>query len=342
MTTWKKLGDFLPLFIVCGGFVFGLLFDRIVLRRLRRLATKTPWEGDEIILHSLRHLAVYLFTLASAYYAVVTSPLKRATQAEIKQVLQIAFIFVGIVFLARLAVGFIGLYARRSEGLARTTTIFTTMTRVVVYSIGALIMLQALNISITPILTALGVGGLAIALALQDTLANLFAGLHILASRPVRPGDYIRLESGQEGYVCDISWRNTTIRGLANHMVVIPNSKLASAIIVNFNQPDKEIGISVPVAVAYESDLALVEELARETGLRVMQEVEGGVPTFEPSVRFQTIGENGVQLSVNLRAREFSTQYLLRHEFIKRLHTRLREAGIAIPPPPWRSVPPSS
>ena len=95
-------------------------------------------------------------------------------------------------------------------------------------------MLNAVGVSITPIITALGVGGLAMALALQDTLSNLFAGIHILAEHTIRIGDFIRLETGQEGYVEDISWRTTRIRMLPNNMVIVPNSKLAQSVVVNY------------------------------------------------------------------------------------------------------------
>ena len=103
-----------------------------------------------------------------------------------------------------------------------------TLTRFAVLATGLLVLLAYLNISITPMLTALGIGGLAVALALQDTLANFFAGLHILVERPIFVGDYIRLESGQEGVVTDIGWRTTRIRTLSANMVVVPNTKITS------------------------------------------------------------------------------------------------------------------
>jgi small-conductance mechanosensitive channel len=85
------------------------------------------------------------------------------------------------------------------------------------------------------------VGGLAVALALQDTLSNLFAGLHIIASKKLLPGDYFLLDSGEEGYVQDVNWRNTFIRTLRNNMIVVPNARLASAILTNYYQPSSEM-----------------------------------------------------------------------------------------------------
>jgi small-conductance mechanosensitive channel len=188
-------------------------------------------------------------------------------------------------------------------------------------------------VSITPLLGALGVGGLAVALALQDTLANLFAGVHILASKKVQQGDYVALDGGQEGYIVDINWRNTTIRQIQGNLVVVPNSRFADAIMTNFHQPAQDMSVLVPVGVSYDSDLDEVERVTLEVAREVLKEVEGGVPDHEPLVRFNGFGESSIDFSVILRSREFGDQYRLVHEFIKRLHRRYGAEGIEIPYP---------
>ena len=193
--------------------------------------------------------------------------------------------------------------------------------------------LHSLGISITPILTALGVGGLAAALALQPTLANLFSGLQIIAAKQLHPGDYIKLDSGEEGYVTDIAWRNTIIRALPNNMIIVPNSKLASAIVTNYYQPEQEMAVLVQVGVSYKSDLKKVEEVTIEVGKEIMREVEGGVPDFEPFIRYHTFDDSSINFTVILRTTEYVGQYLIKHEFIKRLHKRYNKEGIVIPFP---------
>jgi small-conductance mechanosensitive channel len=179
----------------------------------------------------------------------------------------------------------------------------------------------------------LGVGGLAVAPALQDTLSNLFAGFYITVSRQIRIGDYVKLESGEEGYVTDVAWRATKIRMLPNNVVLVPNAKPASAIITNYSLPDKELAVLVQVGVDYASDLEHVERVMVEVARAVMQTVPGGVPTFEPFIRSHTFGDSSINFTVILRAKEFVDQYLLTHEFVKRLHTRYERAGITIPFP---------
>ena len=181
--------------------------------------------------------------------------------------------------------------------------------------------------------TALGVGGLAVALALQDTLSNLFAGIHILASRKVRTGDYIRLETGQEGNVVDISWRTTTIKAPANHLIIVPNTRVASSIVIDFDQPDRETVVIIGLGVSYDSDLEKVERVTIDVAKSVLKEIDGGVPAFEPVVRFSDFSDFAIRINVILRSKQFGDQFLLKHEFIRRIHERYRREGIVIPYP---------
>jgi small-conductance mechanosensitive channel len=240
---------------------------------------------------------------------------------------------------ARVTSDAIKLYALRTSGVVQASSIFITIGRLVIYIIGFLILLQMLGISITPILTALGVGGLAVALALQDTLANLFAGVHLLASRKIRIGDYVKLDSGEEGYVTDINWRNTSIRQIPNNMIIVPNARMASAIVTNFYRPQNEMSLLIDVGVDYASDLDRVEAVTKEVIVDVMRTVPGGVVDFEPVVRFNKFGDWAINFTAVLRAQEYADQYLIKHEFVKRLRARFEKEGIVIPFPVVRVMP---
>jgi small-conductance mechanosensitive channel len=199
--------------------------------------------------------------------------------------------------------------------------------------LGLLVILNGLGLSIAPMLTALGIGGLAVALALQEPLANFFAGLFIALAGQIRIGDYIRLETGQEGYVVDFGWRSTRLRMLAKNLVVVPNAKLAQAIVINYHLPSQDLAVLVDVGVDYTSDLRHVERVVTEVGREVMADVPGGVPDFEPFIRYHTFGDSSIKFTVILQAQEFVDQYLIKHEFVKRLHTRFNQEGITIPFP---------
>jgi small-conductance mechanosensitive channel len=323
----------IPISCVFAGLLLGMVTEKIIFSRLRKVFAKTPWKSDEIIINAVSGMPVLWGTVSGVYFAISTLAISQHLLHNIEKLLLIIVIFSITVVCARAGSAFINLYAREKHGILPSASIFTKITKLIVFVIGVLIILQSLGISITPIITALGVGGLAVSLALQDTLSNLFSGLQITISRQIKPGDYVRLDSGEEGYVTDITWRNTTIRALPNNMVVIPNSKLAGVIVTNYHLPEKEMAVLLQVGVSYDSDLKRVEEVTIGVARDVMKRVAGGVPDFEPFIRYHTFGDFSINFSVILRGREFVDQYLIKHEFIKRLHMRYNEEGIKIPFP---------
>jgi small-conductance mechanosensitive channel len=327
---WQRLVVALAVTTAALGAGFGL---RTLLGWLGHRAGKNRWAWDDLFLRLLRDLTVVPCAVLGLWVAVLSLHLKPSVRTMTGRALVAVLILTISIAIARFAAGVVSSVALARSGVAQSATIFVNIVRVVIVGIGVLILLQSVGVSITPLLTALGVGGLAVALALQDTLANLFAGVHILASRKVQPGDFVRLDSGQEGYIVDINWRNTTIRQLPDNLVVVPNSRFADAIVTNYHRPAQDMSISVQVVIGYHSDLDQVEKVTLDVAEEVMATVDGGVTEYEPSVRFHTLGESSIGFSVNLRTREYTDQYVVVHEFIKRLHRRYRAEGIDIPFP---------
>ncbi|WP_233358778.1 mechanosensitive ion channel family protein [Thermomonospora amylolytica] len=318
--------------IVLAALVVGVAL-RMVLNRLSKRAEDTRWAWDDLMIRLLRDLAVVLTVVAGLWAAALTVRFQPGVREVIASVLVAVIIMAVTLAAARLAAGVVGQIALARSGVSQSVTIFANITRAVVLVVGLLVLLQSMGVSITPMLTALGVGGLAVALALQDTLANLFAGVHILASKTVVPGDYVRLTSGEEGNIVDINWRKTTIKTQSDNLVVVPNARFADAILTNFHGPGPEMSILIPAKVAYGSDLDHVEKVVVEVGREVMTEVDGGVPDYRPLVRFHTFGEHSIDFTVILRVRDYDAQFLVKHEFVKRLHARFRLEGIQIPLP---------
>ncbi|MEU6814383.1 mechanosensitive ion channel family protein [Streptomyces sp. NPDC046860] len=317
---------------LAAGLVLAFL-SRTMLRWLAKHAKRTRWSGDDVIVDALRSVVPWAAIAGGAAAGAAVLPLTRTVQHHVSQTLQVWLIFVVTLSAARVISGLVQSVTQSRSGVAGSATIFVNITRVLVLAIGFLVVLQTLGISIAPLLTALGVGGLAVALALQDTLANLFAGIHILASKTVQPGDYIRLSSGEEGYVVDINWRQTTVRQLSNNLVVIPNGQLAKTNMTNFTRPEQELTVLVQAGVSYDADLEHVERVTSEVVDEVMTEITGAVPEHEAAIRFHTFGDSRIGFTVILGVGEFSDQFRIKHEFIKRLHRRYREEGIRIPAP---------
>ena len=317
---------------VVAGVGLGVVL-RLLFGRFRRRAEGTSWSGDDMIFGLLRDLSLPLLTLGGLWVAVGELELDDRWHDLAVGLLSAALILVATFMVARLAAEGIRATMVRRTGGGSTASIFVNITRLAILLIGSLVLLDNLGVSIAPLITALGVGGLAVALALQDTLANLFAGVHILASKKVQVGDFVRLETGEEGQIVDINWRNTTVQQVQNNQAIIPNAKLAESIIINYFRPQPEMSVVVPVGVAYGSDLDKVERVTREVGAEVMREMPGGVEEHEPVIRFSKFGDSSVDLNVILRTREFAQQYLIVSEFVRRLHDRYRREGIEIPYP---------
>lgn len=167
----------------------------------------------------------------------------------------ILLVIAAVFFLDRIITGSINHYSDKSSLLQSSRPIVKGISRSFVFGIGVLVLLGTLGISITPLIASLGIGSLAVALALQPTLENFFSGVQLLVDRPIRVGDFIELDSGEQGFVEKIGWRSTWIKMLPNNTVIMPNSVLSESKIINYFYPSREMPVSVEVGVHYDSDL---------------------------------------------------------------------------------------
>lgn len=320
--------------IIAAAWPLAAFLSRWIVGFVETWTGRTATRMDDLVVSILkRHLTFWIF-LGSVYIAFSLAPaLPPKLAAILEHILLAGWILSFSLALASLATQGFQVFIRQLGIDFPATSLTENILRVIIVSIGILMLLANMGISITPALTALGVGSLAVALALQDTLSNLFAGFHILISRQIKMGDYVKLESGSEGNVLDIGWRSTRIQELANNVIIVPNAKLAQTIVTNYDQPDKKLAVLADVFVSYRSDLAFVERVTLEVARETMRQAPGGVTELEPLLRYQTFDEQGVRFVVILYAKEFRDRFLLVHEFIKRLHARYKKEGIEIPLP---------
>ena len=215
------------------------------------------------------------------------------------------------------------------------------ITPMVVYPIGALLALDVVGIAISPLLAGLGIGGLAIALAVQPTLSNYFAGTYLISEGELNEGDYIELEKGPAGFVVEVGWRSTKIRNRFNNLVIIPNSKMVESIVTNYFSPSPSMNIVVNCGVSYESDLARVEEIVLEIAKDVIRDVEQAVTGSEPFFGFSAFGDSNIDFYIFLQATDRTGTFIIASEVVKRIHRRFREEGIEINSPVRKLVPSS-
>ena len=310
-----------------------LIVKRIGLGALHRVAARTSWTWDDVVVRALSTPLLVAIVASGLLVFDRILPLEPEWDRGFDVLFAFSISLALVLFVDRVTSGVLDRFAARSLVLRGARGLIQGILRGLVIGIGLLVFLDSIGISITPILASLGVGSLAVALALQDTLANLFAGLYMIADKPIEPGQMIRLTTGEEGSVARVGWRSTWIRMAQNNMLIIPNAKLAGGAIINYDLPQREITVTVPVRVHYDSDLDQVERVTLEVAREVQRGVQGAVPSAEPAVRFGELGDSSLQVQVALTAADFPGTAVVKHEFVKRLLARYRREGIVIPYP---------
>lgn len=322
--------------IFFGGLLAGWLGKAIFLRRLRALSERTTTRTDDHLVDAIGRYWFAFALLVAAIPALHVLPVRESV-AERVETAQTWLIAAAILVFTLAVARFVGLWFGDRErdpatGAARPS-LLAKASRGAVLLIGLMLALSNAGLQVGPLLTALGVGSLAIGLALQPTLSNFFAGIYLSMSKPIRVGDFIELDDGTQGEVVDIGWRATKVRQLANNLAIIPNSRLGEMRILNYSMPEMPQSVPVECGVAYGSDLRRVERVALEEAAAVQQTHELADRTFEPALRFHTFGDSSINFTVFLRANTVLDRFAVRHEFVMRIKERLEREGIEIPFP---------
>ena len=329
----------IPLWIIVPAVFLAWVLTLSIIKKLafviaKQFAAKTETKIDDVLFDALD------FPLQLMIYAtgiLVVQNFIPKGDVDISRHLMAGFkvvgILAGVLFIDKFLRGLVTLYAEKVEILKTSGGIVQGFIRIVIMGLGTLVVLDSMGVSITPIIASLGIGSLAVALALQPTLENFFSGIQLVTDKPVQVGHYIRLESGEEGMVQKIGWRSTWICLPNNNTIVIPNKLLVNSRVTNFFYPNTELAVPVNVTAAYGADIEKLEKVTLDVGRDVQKTVAGAVPGIEPVLRYQGFGDSGINFTVVLRGKDFQSTALVKHEFIRRLHLRYRQEGIVIPYP---------
>ncbi len=317
--------------ILVGSILFAYIVRLFLNKYISKLTARTQTDLDDKIFDAVKGPLVVIIIVAGFYISLQSL----SVVASYKNWLDRIYIVITIIIVALLVTKLLSLlitsWFKVQKKFEKTPKLLTKIVNVVIYLIAFLMILDVFSIEITPLLATVGLGGLAIGLALQATLSNFFAGLHILSDKPIVIGDFIEIpEANITGFVEDIGWRSTRIRTLPNQVIIVPNTKLAESIIINDSLPEEEIAALVQVGVAYTSDLRKVERVTIEVAREIQKTVQGAVKTFEPFIRFHTFGDSNINFSVILRVEKFVDRHLVIHEFIKALKERYDKEKIEI------------
>ena len=324
----------LPLGIFAATFLACWVARRLAVRALKAWTARTESRVGAVLYEALRGPTLIWALILAVHLAFQGSDLPVKFTHPMASVLLVLWIVSLTMMSMRVAGNLVRHYGTQISGALPVTTLTQNLAQISVVILGSLILLSHFDVKLTPILTALGVGGLAVALALQDTLSNLFGGFYVAVAGQVRLGDYVKLNTGEEGYVTDIGWRCTTFRALANNLVIVPNAKLAQAIVTNYYLPEKRMSASFAVTVGYECDPDAVEKVLAEVLTQAAREVPGMLAEPAPSAAFDPgFAEAGMGFTATFYVAEFAIQFPVRTELRKRVLRRFRAEGIGIPYP---------
>jgi small-conductance mechanosensitive channel len=323
--------------VLLGCIAVGSLADVVLARYVMARAQLSGSLALEDFARGLRWAPTTLGALIGVWFLQRMLPLGRTTGDILARIWMALLVLAATAFAARIAARAIRTLTEREDVRLPNGSIFVNLARATIWVVGGLSLLSALGVSVAPLITALGVGGLAVGLALQPTLENVFSGVQLLASKQIQPGDFIRLETGEEGVVLDVTWRNTLVQQPTNDIAIVPNSVLARATVVNFSTTG-EFVLVVPVSVASAGDPDAVERVAQLVAEEVVAECEGAVTGTQPTVRFAELTPPAAVVNVAIRCRSYPERIGVRHEFVRRLARRFAEEGIQVPTVPYSAA----
>ncbi len=322
------------------AFFVGSYVVNFILFLIKKIVSKTKTTLDDDIIKSLYKPIRFLSVILGAFFAVYY--IERDLNIDGISVTDILFslIVLWITYtLSRLISTSLKWYAKEIAPKTESKIddhIFPFVRKiitVVLFVIALVIILDRFGVQIGPLIAGLGVAGLAVALALQDTLSNFFAGVHILGDKPIRIGDFIKLETGQEGFVREIGWRSIRIETTSKDFIIVPNSKVAQSIITDYSSPIKDTNIVVDIGVSYDSDVDLVEKILIDSAKTVSKINDSINKDFEPIVFFWSFGDSALNFKLIYQINDYTKHVPTSSQIRKEILKQFRKHKIEIPYP---------
>ncbi len=326
---WVK-SSAITLVLVIAIFILGLLFKRLLVTKIAAFTLKTTCKWDEVVDAALGRIVIPL-SIVLGFMASL--PFWHVPPKLHEKLLMIPLaLIVAIIarFLMILTRKLIATYDTEDGRPAPTATLTKNIINTTILVLGFFSIMQLFGISVTPLVAAFGIGGIGVSLAAQDTLSNLFAGVYISLGGNLRGGHYIKLGSGEEGYIVDITWRETHLKMKDNNLMAIPNATMAKSVIMNYNLPTRDVWLSLDFSVSGKNDLVHVEQVTLDVAKNMTQTVPEAIPNIEPQIRFNQLTDSTIKFEVLIGAKSYDNRIVLRHELIKRLYARYAEEKIIL------------
>ncbi|MBI4896179.1 MAG: mechanosensitive ion channel family protein [Candidatus Aenigmarchaeota archaeon] len=330
-------GDVLfAVFLIGFSYLIAKMFYYIFRRYVAHIAQRTKNTLDDMIVSSL-HAPIFLTVIfLGAFFALMSVDALTGYRSLLTNYWDEALILIVFFFFYRIVNTSLKWYQK--EVVEKTEsktddTFFPIVKRIInafIIVIGLALILARAGVEITPLVASLGVGGLAVALALNDTLSNLFSGAYLVTDKAVNIGDFVEIDQQTRGTVAKIGWRSTHLQTWDGNTIIVPNSKMSQSILTNYSYPDLSLAVRLPLGVAYGSDLEQVEKVTLEVAKEVVAKIEGARKDFEPLILFSDFGDSNINFAVIVKVENYVHRVKLLHELVKAIKKRYDKEGIDI------------
>jgi MscS family membrane protein len=283
--------------VILGSVIIAKIVFFLLKNWISRLVAKTETSVDDEILEVVRKPIYYLIILIGIFYG-----LGNFIPENLNSIYGILFYLLAVVVVVKAAIGasavLITHSIEKTTGSKDISHLLKKLTKIAIVIIGIVIVLGAAGVEITPLLASLGVAGLAVALALQETLANFFSGIYIVADKTFGIGDVIKLSSGEMGRVQKIGTRSTRIKTFDNTIITLTNDQIAKSRVVNLSAANEIIRTKVPIGVGYDSDPNQVKDLLEKIANNQEKVITDSVNAY-----FINFGDSALQFELQYRTK---------------------------------------
>lgn len=322
--------EYIRLLIIIVGTIIVLSVSYFILKLIVTWIAHKKKSYSEFILKQLTKPVLLLIFIIGLYSGVKPLSILIEYKSLVDSTFFVFTTLIAALLVARIITVIMLGYLKIRRGFERPPKLINKAISIIIFIISIAVILGYFEVDITPLVAGVGLGALAIGLALQSTLSNFFAGMHLLSDRPIKIGDFIELDKDTSGFVEDIGWRSTRIKTMVDNLIIIPNAKLADSNILNYSMPKQDMNIWVPCGVAYDSNLKKVEEVTLEVAREIQKKIPGAVKDYVPIFRYREFGDSNINFIIVLRVQEPIARFVIRNEFIKALKERFDKEKIEI------------
>jgi len=316
-------------------FLGALIAVKIIQKFFLKLAAKTETLLDDHIFEAINKYIAQVLISTGLYIGLQKLALTTNIEIVVERILLSIIIIYLVLMVGKILFTLIEHWGQTWAKKTKSTVddqivrFLDKFSRAVVWIIGFLLILQAWGVQVGPLLASLGIAGLAIAFALQQSLSNIFGGISLILDKSIKVGDVIEIEGGTSGTVMDVGIRSTRIRTWDNEVLIIPNGSLSNSKITNYVQPKDEVRVVVPFSVAYGTD----PEKVRKLVLKEIKKIESFIPEPAPFVPFMEMGDSSLNFRAYFYVDSYSKRFSAKNKATELIYNALNKAKIEIPFP---------